>query len=207
MRSTLQLVDQPRRLERREFGIMLRLRRGLRHATNRRGGRGGGLWGRLSRRRGVPARLRHSRAQWPLRRDPATTGRRISPASSRAPRSLRGRGRGRRGRRRQWPSRSPSQFPQIVVWNAFLGWQIRKDWARRFTARSCLRRNPYPFLPTPSVRRLSTLLGYSASHSERLFLPQSSHPAARRSTASGGQPTFPIGVVVAASAPLADVRA
>jgi hypothetical protein len=56
MRSTLQLVDQPRRLERREFGIMLRLRRGLRHATNRRGGRRGGLWGRLSRRRGVSRR-------------------------------------------------------------------------------------------------------------------------------------------------------
>jgi hypothetical protein len=52
-----QLGDQARRLQVRKFGIMLgSCCKGLRLAANRRGGRGGGRWRRLSFRRGFPRR-------------------------------------------------------------------------------------------------------------------------------------------------------
>jgi hypothetical protein len=63
------------------------------------------------------------------------------------------------------------------------------------------------FAALASERGESTLLGHSASHSERLFLPQnrrSQYPLG--SALLGGKPPFPIAVVVAASAPIPVVR-
>ena len=62
-------------------------------------------------------------------------------------------------------------------------------------------------LDTRLEGRLSTLLGHSASHSERLFLPLSRRPRQhRRLAGSGGKPTFAEAMVNGPVAPIVAVQ-